>query len=146
MNVRRIALAAVVAWLVSLAIGVFVNDYLFAGMIAANGAALRPTSAITANLPIGLGVLLIAFFALAYAFAKGHEGGSGIVEGVRFGVTIGVIIVGFGTVWMWVMFPLNAQFGVAMMVDSIVEAAIYGAIIGVVYKPSSVAVPRRATV
>jgi hypothetical protein len=144
MNVRRIALAAVVAWLVSLAIGVLVNDYLFAGMIAANGAALRPESAITANLPIGLGVLLIAFFALAYAYAKGYEGG-GIVEGVRFGVTIGVIIVGFGTVWMWVMFPLNAQFGVAMMVDSIVEAAIYGAIIGAVYKPSSVAVPRRAT-
>jgi hypothetical protein len=51
MNIRRIALAAVVAWLVSLAIGVVVNDYLFAGMIAANSAALRPTSAITANLP-----------------------------------------------------------------------------------------------
>jgi len=146
MNVRRIALAAVVAWLVSLAIGVFVNDYLFAGMIADNGAALRSLSDITANLPIGLGVLLIAFFALSYAYARGYEGGSGIAEGVRFGVTIGVIIVGFGTVWMWVMFPLNAQFGVAMMVDSIVEAAIYGAIIGAVYKPSSVAVPRRATV
>ena len=72
MNVRRIALAAVVAWLVSLAVGVFVNDYLFAGMIAANGAALRPVSAITANLPIGLGVLLIAFFALAYARSLFH--------------------------------------------------------------------------
>jgi hypothetical protein len=47
---------------------------------------------------------------------------------------------------MWVMFPLNAQFGVAMIVDSIVEAAIYGAIIGAVYKPSSVAVPRHAAV
>jgi hypothetical protein len=115
-------------------------------MIADNGAALRSLSDITANLPIGLGVLLIAFFALSYAYARGYEGGSGIAEGVRFGVTIGVIIVGFGTVWMWVMFPLNAQFGVAMMVDSIVEAAIYGAIIGAVYKPSSVAVPRRATV
>jgi hypothetical protein len=146
MNVRRIALAAVVAWLVSLAIGFIVNDYLFAGMIAANGAALRPTSAITANLPIGLGVLLVAFFALAWLYAKGYEGGSGIAEGVRFGVAIGVVVVGFGMVWQWVMYPISAQFGLAMIVDSIVELAIYGAIIGAVYKPSSVPVARRAMV
>jgi hypothetical protein len=146
MNVRRIALAAVVAWIVSLAIGFFVNDYLFAGMIAANSSALRPQAALNANLPIGLGVLLIAFFALAYAYAKGYEGGSGIAEGVRFGVTIGIIVVGFGTVWMWVMFPINGTLGVATVIDSVVECAIYGAIIGAVYKPLAVRAPQRATV
>lgn len=146
MNIRRIALAAVVAWLVSLAIGFLVNDYLFVGMIAANSAALRPTSALTANLPVGLGVLLLAFFALAYVYAKGYEGGSGIAEGVRFGVAIGVVVVGFGVVWQWVMYPIDATLGVAMIIDSIVELAIYGAIIGAVYKPSSVGVPQRATV
>ena len=146
MNVRRVALAAVVAWIVSLAIGFFVNDYLFAGMSAANGSALRPEAALNANLPVGLIVLLVAFFAFAYMYAKGYEGGSGIAEGVRFGVTVGVIIVGFGTVWMWVMFPLSGNFALAMIIDSIVESAIYGAIVGVVYKPSSVPVARRATV
>ena len=146
MNVRRIALAAVVAWIVSLAIGFFVNDYLFAGMIAANSSALRPQAALNANLPIGLGVLLIAFFALAYAYAKGYEGGSGIAEGVRFGVTIGIIVVGFGTVWMWVMFPINGTLGVATVIDSVVECAIYGAIIGAVYKPLAVRARQRATV
>ena len=73
MNVRRIALAAVVAWLVSLAVGVFVNDYLFAGMIAANGAALRPVSAITATLPIGLGVLLLTEGTLGEAREPGRK-------------------------------------------------------------------------
>ena len=146
MNVRRIALAAVVAWIVSLGIGFLVNDYLFAGLFQDNSAALRPTAALNANLPFGLGALLIAFFALAYVYAKGYEGGSGVVEGIRFGITIGVIVVGFGIVWQWVMYPITAAMGLALVIDSIVECAIYGAIIGAVYRPASVGVPRRAAV
>ena len=51
MNFGRLAIAAVVAWIVS----------------------------------IPVGFLLVGFFAFAYAYARGFEGGSGVMEGVRFG-------------------------------------------------------------
>ena len=42
MNFGRIAAAAVVAWIVSLGLGFFVNDVLLAGIAAANAAVMRP--------------------------------------------------------------------------------------------------------
>ena len=36
--------------------------------------------------------LLLAFFAFAYAFAKGYEGTNGVMEGIRFGVLTGIVV------------------------------------------------------
>ena len=136
MNFGRIAAAAVVAWIVSLGVGFVVNDVLFADLAAANVTVMRPEADIMAGLPIGFVFLLVGFFAFAYAYAKGYEGGNGIVEGIRFGVLCSLIVIGFGLVWQYVMFPITASYAAAIIVDSIVEFALYGAIIGAIYKPA----------
>lgn len=136
MNFGRIAAAAVVAWIVSLGIGFVVNDLLLADIYAANAAAMRPEAEVMANLPIGFLFLLLGFFAFAYAYAKGYEGGYGVVEGIRFGVLVALIVIGFAAVWQYVMFPVTAGYAVALVVDAIVELAIYGAIIGAIYRPA----------
>lgn len=146
MNFGRIAAAAVVAWVVSLAVGFVVNDMLFAGLVAANAAAMRPDAELMANLPIGFVFLLLGFFALSYAYAKGYEGGNGVVEGARFGVLTAFIVVGFGIVWQYVMFPITASYAMALMLDSIVELTLYGAIIGAIYRPASAPAVRPAGV
>ena len=135
MNLARVAAAAVVAWIVSIGIGFFVNFVLFADLALANAAAMRPEAELTANLPLGFAFLLAGFFAFAYAYAKGYEGGNGVLEGIRFGLVTAVIIVGFGVIWQYIVFPISGAFAVAMVVDTIVEAAIYGAIVGAIYKP-----------
>ena len=139
MNLARVAAAAVVAWVVSFGVGFFVNGVLMADLLRANAAAMRPEAEITANLPLGFGLLLIGFVAFAYAYAKGYEGGNGVVEGIRFGVVTGLIIVGFGVGWQYVVYPISGAFTVAMVVDTIVEAALYGAIVGAIYKPAGMA-------
>ena len=146
MNFGRIAAAAVVAWMVSVGVGFLVNDVLLAGITAANASALRPESEIMENLPIGFAFLLIGFFAFAYTYAKGYEGGNGVVEGIRFGVLVSLIVIGFGLVWMYVAYPITASYAVAIVVDSIVECALYGAIIGAIYKPLPNRAARTATV
>ncbi len=88
MNFGRIAAAALVAWTVSLGLGFLVNDILLAPIAAANAAAMRPEAAIMGNLPVGFAFMLLGFFAFAYAYAKGYEGGNGVVEGIRFGVLV----------------------------------------------------------
>jgi hypothetical protein len=145
MNLARVATAAVVAWIVSIAVGFFVNDVLLAGLNAANQAAMRPESELMAKLPLGFVFLLLGFFAFAYMYAKGYEGGSGIGEGIRFGLCAGTLIAGFGTVWMYIVYPITGTLGVAMVIDSIVEGALYGAIVGAIYKPAAHAVRHAAT-
>ena len=134
MNVARVAAAAVVAWIVSIGIGFFVNYVLLRDLALANAAAMRPEADVTANLPLGFAFLLLGFFAFAYAYAKGYEGGSGVMEGIRFGVVTALIIIGFGVIWQYVVFPITGAFAVAMIIDTIVEAAIYGAIVGAIYR------------
>jgi hypothetical protein len=135
MNFPRIALAAVAAWIVSLVVGFVVNEFLLAGLLAGNQAAMRPEAELTANLPVGFAFLLLGFFAFAYAFAKGYEGTNSVMEGVRFGTLTGIVIFGFANVWQWVIYPIDAWMAIALGVTSIAEAALYGAVVGAIYRP-----------
>ena len=146
MNFGRIAAAAVVAWIVSLPLGYLVNDVLLADITAANAAVMRPEAQIMANLPLGFAFLLLGFFAFAYAYAKGYEGGSGVAEGARFGALVAVVVCGFGLIWQYVIYPINGSYVVAIMIDSIIELSIYGAIVGAIYKPVAANVGRNAAV
>ena len=124
------------AWIVSIVIGAFVNYVLFTDLALVNAAAMRPEADITANLPLGFAFMLLGFFAFAYAYAKGYEGGNGVKEGVRFGLVTAVIIIGFGVIWQYVVFLISGAFAAAIVVDTLVEAAIYGAIVGAIYRPT----------
>jgi hypothetical protein len=143
MNYARIAAAAVVAWVVSLGIGFVVNMVLLADLARANTPPMRPESEIMGMLPLGFVFLLLGFFAFAYAYAKGYEGGSGLTEGIRFGVVMALIIIGFAGIWQYIVFPISESLTVAMVIDTLVESAIYGAIVGMVYRPAGVAAARR---
>jgi hypothetical protein len=47
---------------------------------------------------------------------------------------------------MYVAYPISASYAVAIVIDSIVECALYGAIIGAIYKPAAVTRRRAAAV
>ena len=146
MNFARIAAAAVVAWIVSIPVGYLINNVLLANIYRPNAAAMRPDAELMANLPLGFVFLLIGFFAFAYAYAKGYEGGHGVMEGVRFGVVVALIVTGFGLIWMYVQFPINASLTAAIIIDSIVELALYGGIVGAIYKPVALPAQKMAAV
>ena len=138
MNLQRVAAAALVAWIVSIGIGFLVNEVLLIELIRANAAAMRPDAELMAKLPLGFGVLLVGFFAFAYAYARGYEGGNGIMEGIRFGVIAAFLVIGFGLIWMYVSYPISGVYTIALLVDAIVELALYGAIVGAIYKPAGI--------
>lgn len=138
MNFARLAAAAVVAWIVSIGIGFFVNTVLLADLALANTPPMRPEAAITGLLPLGFVFLLLGFFAFAYAYAKGYEGGNGTMEGIRFGVVVALVVIGFAGIWQYVVFPITGTLAVAIVIDTIVELAIYGAIVGAIYRPTGV--------
>lgn len=139
MNFARVATAAVAAWVVSLPVGYVVNDILFRDIYAANAAVMRPESQMMANMPLGLVATLFGFFVFAYAYAKGYEGGKGVMEGIRFGVIVALMIDCFALIWNYILMPITATMVIAMMIDAVFEFALYGAVVGTIYKPARVA-------
>jgi hypothetical protein len=146
MNHVRVAIAAVATWAVSLVVGFVVNNIMLADIYAANQAVMRPEAEMTRVLPIGFVFLLLGFFAFAYMYAKGYEGGSGLVEGLRFGLCVGILVTGFGLIWQYVLYPINGTMAVTIIIDSLLESMLYGAIVGLIYKPAAHTVRRPATV
>jgi hypothetical protein len=144
MNFQRIAMAAVAAWVAAMAVGFLVNDFLLSEFYSANQAAIRPEAELNARLPYGFGFLLVGYFAFAYVYAKGYEAGSGVMEGIRFGVLVAILVSCFGLIWQWVVFPIDATMAAVSIVDAIFEYAVYGAIVGAIYRPLDVKTPRPA--
>ena len=135
MNLPRVAIAAVVAWLVSLCVSFLVHTVILDTLYKQHLTAMRPDAEQAAILPIGFGFALVGFFAFAYTYAKGYEGSSGAQEGLRFGVLVGILICCFRVIWDHMVWPVSLQLTAAWMVEYIVEFALYGTIVGLVYKP-----------
>jgi hypothetical protein len=136
MNFPRVALAAVVAWVLYLGVSFLVHAVLLKDTYMQYVGVMRPEAQANAILPIGFGFALVGFFAFAYAYAKGYEGGSGVQEGLRFGVLIGILQCAFGSIWDYMIWPISAGLLVAWLVDYIVEFALYGMVVGLLYKPA----------
>jgi hypothetical protein len=136
MNFPRVALAAVAAWVLYLGVSFVVHGVLLKDTYMQYAGVMRPEAQANAILPIGFGFALVGFFAFAYAYAKGYEGGSGIQEGLRFGVLVGILLCAFGSIWDYMMWPISAGLLTAWLVDFIVEFAIYGMVVGLIYRPA----------
>lgn len=137
MNYSRLALAAVVTWAVSLVVGYFANGYLMADLYGAHQSVFRPDAEM--NMVLGFGASLLGFFVFAYMYAKGYEGTSGVQEGLRFGVLVGLLFLCFGAIWNYVALQVSGALGVAWAVDGMVEMAIYGTLVGLIYRPRAAA-------
>jgi hypothetical protein len=146
MNFARVAAAGATAWIVSIAVGYVVNEILLKDIFTANAAVLRPEDVIMGKLPIGFAFMLVGFMAFAYTYAKGYEGTNGVMEGVRFGVLIAIMINCFALVWYYVTVPITGTMATAMMIDAILEWALYGAIVGAIYKPVAARTPNARAV
>lgn len=143
MNYPRIVLAAIAAWIVSIGLGYLINNVWLLRLYQANAWAFRRQEEIMPLLPIGFGLQLLAFFAFAFAYAKGYEGeGSHIGEGVRYGLIVAIMIDGFAVVWNYVTQPIAPRLGILQMLAVIAELGICGAIVGLAYHPSRIRVPR----
>jgi len=145
MNYPRIALAGIAAWCASMALGYVIHDLWLARLYQANAWAYRHPGDIRELLPIGLAAHLLGSLAFAFAYAKGYEPdreASGIAQGIRFGLIIAIIVDGFAVVWNYVTEPIAPRLGVLQVLGIVGQFGICGAIVGLVYHPSRVALPR----
>jgi len=147
MNYPRIALAGIAVFVASVAVSYVINDIWLMRLYHANAWAYRRAGDVRRIVPIGVAAQFLGSLALAWVYAKGYEPNreaSGIAQGVRFGLAVALLIVGFATVWNYVTQPIAARLGALQMLSIVAEFGILGAIVGVVYHPSRLSVPRHA--
>ena len=145
MNFPRVAMAAVAAWVLYMGMGFLVHGILLRDLYLEYAGVMRPEAEANAILPVNFGMVLVGFFAFAYAYAKGYEGGNGLQEGLRFGVLLGIMLCTFVTIWQYMVWPAGPRLLAAWLIDYIVEFALYGMVVGVIYTPVAVS-PRRAAI
>jgi len=136
MNSKRAALAVLVAWIVDGVYGFIVYGNLMKDEFAKYPGIFRPMDGgqMTFMPYLFLGTF-IAIAVATYMYTKGYEGGSGAMEGARFGALIGVLMVGYVSIVNYAVMSFGRKVTGAMSLATLVEWILIGIVIGLVYKP-----------
>src|SRR5712691_3246010 len=126
MDVKRLALAAFVAWVVDSIYGYLVFGLALSNELARYPGVFRSFEAVSGMLPLMFGASLVGMFAVAYIFAKGHEGGPGIQEGFRFGVVFAVFGLFGISIPNYVIYNYGRRLAALSAVGGFVEMVLIG--------------------
>jgi hypothetical protein len=137
MNYSRLALAALGGTVASFAVGSLVFWLVPALINEAHKypAVFRPKEKMMSVMPIGLVATFLAILVVAIIFAMIYQGGSGITEGARFGVLIGMFVVCAFVVHNYVNLNIGLKLALGQAVAYFVQWTVVGIVIGLVYKP-----------
>jgi len=137
MNLTRIALASV---------GAFVAYFVFGGLtfvllpslkkeFSKYSTIYRPHEELMSVMPIGMAFIFLSIVVLAVLYAMLYQGGSGVVEGARFGALIGVFVLGAFVVHNYVNLRIGVKLTVQQGIAYFVEWLVTGLVIGLIYRP-----------
>ena len=137
MNYSRLALAALGGTVASFAFGFLVLWLVPALINEAHKypAVFRPKETMMAVMPIGLIATFLAILVVAVIFAMMHQGGSGIMEGARFGVLIGIFVVCAFVLHNYVNLNIGLKLALGQAVAYFIQWTIVGIVIALIYKP-----------
>ena len=98
-------------------------------------AVFRPKEKMMTVMPIGLVATFMAILVVAIIFAMVYQGGSGVTEGARFGVLIGIFVVCAFVLHNYVNLNIGLKLALGQAVAYFVQWMIVGMVISVIYKP-----------
>jgi hypothetical protein len=137
MNYSRIGLSAVAGTVAFFICGFLIFGLLIAHDYAPFTAVYRPPAAMQQYASVGIVCSFIAILLMSIIYAKGYEGGRGLLEGIRFGVLIGLFLAFKCVAEEYVTLNIGGKLAVEMAAGLLVEMAIVGMVIGLVYKPTA---------
>ncbi len=137
MNYGRLAMAAVAATVVDGVYGFVVYGNILSGEFARYPAIYRSSETQTQFLPLMFAGILFAMLVASYLYAKGYEGGNGLQEGMRFGVLIGLVMVGYVAGVNYAIMNIGRRMAAYYALAGLVEWVVVGMVIGFVYRPTA---------
>src|SRR5882724_3638650 len=137
MNYSRIGLAAVAGTIVFFICGFLVFGLLIAPDFAPFAAVYRAPASMQEHSLVGMVSSFIAMFVMSIIYAKGYEGGRGLLEGFRFGTLVGLFLAFKCVAEEYMTLNIGGKLALEMAAGVLVEMAIVGMVIGMVYKPKA---------
>ena len=137
MNYSSLALAALGGTVASFAFG-FLVFWLVPGLIKEGHkypAVFRPKEEMMTVMPVGVVATLVSILVAAVIFAMMHQGGSGMMQGARFGVLLGLFVVCAFVLHNYVNLNIGLKLALGQAVTYFLQWAIIGIVIGLIYKP-----------
>jgi hypothetical protein len=98
-------------------------------------AVFRPKEKMMTVMPIGMGATLMAILVVAIIFMMIHQSGSGITEGARFGVLIGIFVVCGFVLHNYVNLNIGLKLALGQAAAYFVQWTIVGIVISLIYRP-----------
>ena len=138
MNYGRLVLAALAGLVVDICYGFVVYGMLLSNEFGRYPALYRSAETGPGYLPLMFAGVFVAIVVAAAIYAKGYEGGSGVAEGARFGVLLGLFAAfAFANVNYGVL-NIGRRLALYTGVAGFFEWFLIGTAIGLVYKPSRI--------
>jgi hypothetical protein len=137
MNYVRIVVSAVAA-----TIAYFVFGFVAFGLLPLADefrkypAVYRTQEGIKAVMPIGMAAMFVGLIVLSVLYALAYQGGSGFIEGTRFGVLVGAFAVCGFVLHNYVDLNIGVKLTLEQAAAYFVQWTLMGIVIGLVYKPS----------
>jgi hypothetical protein len=136
MNYARIVAAAVAATVVDAVYGYVVWGKLLAGEFERYPAIYRPGDDMSA-FPLMFAGILVGMLFAAWIFAKGYEGGSGLKEGLTFGIVMGLFLAAYFSGVNYGIMRIGKKMALTYAAGGFGEWLVAGLAIGLVYKPAA---------
>jgi len=138
MNFLRIVLAAIGAVVAYMALG-----FVLFGLIPSlkteflkYPAVYRDQQGQMSHMPVGMAAMFLSMLTLAVLYALVYQGGSGIVEGARYGALIGLFAIGSFVLHNYVNLNIGLKLTLQQSAAYFVEWLVVGIVIGLIYRPS----------
>ncbi len=135
MNTKRVALTAVILFVVMFLVEFLIHDLLLKGAYAQTASVWRPSVEMQSHMGhMMLGYLFyVIFFAVIYA--KGYEKNKpGLGQGFRFGILIGLLSAPMNSLIWYSVLPIPASLAVSWLVAGLVKNTILGMTAGLIYR------------
>ena len=145
MNYPRLVIAAIAATVVDALYGFVVWGQVLNREFAKYPAIYRPSDDMSA-LPLMFAGVLVGMFFASWIYAKGYEGGSGLIEGLRFGVLMGLLVGSYMAGVNYGILRIGKRMALTYGIGWVGEWVLVGLVIGLVYKPVAGVVKRAAGV
>ncbi len=97
---------------------------------------LRPDADLDSKMWIIILMDLIWSFLFVLIFSKGYEN-KGILEGVRYGIYIGLFYSMVTSYTTYALFPMPYKFALTLFLTGLIQCIILGIVAALVYKPKS---------
>ena len=136
MNVTRLALASIAAFVAYFAIGFLTFA---AGPLRREfenyKTIYRSQDSMKSVMPFGMLAMLVAMVVLTILYASTYRGGSSLAAGARFGVLIGLFAVCAFVIHNYVNLNIGLRLTVGQAIAYFVEWVVVGIVIAAVYRP-----------